>query len=361
MKITIIGAGNAGCAHAFLLSRAGNQVTLVKTSRAMHEDNYQAILQQGGIRVLDHTAGERQEFAPLHDVTRELNSRVLSADVVIVLTQSLFHDAVARALENVDFRSGLLLVIPGNLGSVIFHRRLGDRFQFIAEGESTPYDARIIEPGLVNLLYRNTRNALGFLPASRSAAGLELAGQLFDTYGHLRSNVVESALHNPNLVVHTVGTIMSAARIEYTQGDFWMYREAFTPSIWQLIESLDAEKSAVIAAYGGTPCSYVEACKFRNEPDLSRDALEVFRGYAADGGPKGPSTLHSRYLYEDVPMGLCTLHLLGGQAGVPVPTCDALIQIAGHLVGRDFRQDARTLDQLGWVGLDGTGIRAAIS
>jgi opine dehydrogenase len=303
MKVTIIGAGNAGTAHAYLLSKAGHEVRLVKTSHAMHEENFPALQDQGGVCALDHTAGEAEGFAPLAEVTRELSGRLLTCDVLLVMTQSLFHETVARALARHDFHAGLLLVVPGNLGSVVFQRLVGDRCELIAEGESTPYDARIIEAGRVHLLYRNTRNALGFLPASSGPEGLATAQRLFERYGHLRSNVVESALHNPNLVVHTVGTIMSAARIEYTQGDFWMYREAFTPSIWRLIESLDAEKNAVIAAFGGTPCDYVEACKFRNEPDLSRDALEVFRGYAADGGPKGPATLDSRYLHEPVPAG----------------------------------------------------------
>jgi opine dehydrogenase len=40
MKIAIIGAGNAGCAHAFKFAEAGHVVNLIKTSHAMHDENF---------------------------------------------------------------------------------------------------------------------------------------------------------------------------------------------------------------------------------------------------------------------------------------------------------------------------------
>ena len=80
---------------------------------------------------------------------------------------------------------------------------------------------------------------------------------------------------------------MSAARIEYSKGKFWMYREAFSPSIWGIIKGLDEEKKQVIRAYDGEhDIDYLDACKWRNEEDLTVDSLEVFKNYAATGGPK---------------------------------------------------------------------------
>ena len=50
---------------------------------------------------------------------------------------------------------------------------------------------------------------------------------------------------------------------------------------------------------------YVEACKFRNSLDEQRDAKAVFFAYAAmPERAKGPLSVRSRYITEDVPQGL---------------------------------------------------------
>lgn len=45
MKISILGAGNSGCTIAADLTLKGHEVTLIKTSKAMHNDNYKFMTQ----------------------------------------------------------------------------------------------------------------------------------------------------------------------------------------------------------------------------------------------------------------------------------------------------------------------------
>ncbi|MDO4587042.1 MAG: NAD/NADP octopine/nopaline dehydrogenase family protein [Planctomycetia bacterium] len=348
MKIVIVGSGNAGCAHAAHFSTEGHSVTILKTSHQLHDQNFQVMTQNNGI-ILNRIDGSSQ-FVRIDCITRDPEVAFADdCDLVLVLVQSLYHQQIAELLFKHLKRSKMLLVIPGYMGSLYFYHLLKDRVNIFAEGESTPFDARIIENGKVQILFKNVRNALAFLSSEFVEEGFAIAKQLTNTYHEnwRRKTIVESALHNPNLIVHTVGAIMSAARIEYSQGEFWMYREGFTPAIWNLISQLDQEKMALLQQMGCEQISYLDACKFRNEKDLSVDSLLVFRSYAASGGPKGPASVNTRYIYEDVPMGLCLMSSIGKQLNISTPVCDALITIGGALLGKDYKKEGRTLDKLG--------------
>lgn len=347
MNITIVGSGNSGCAHAFCLARDGHNVSILKTSHALHDENFEVLKRQHGIYGIDNTQDDKAKvFAALDCVTRDPEEAFKNADIVFVLTQSLQHEKVAQYIAPYIRNVKAVCIVPGNMGSVYFRRLLPSDI-VVAEGESTVIDARIQEPGVVNILFRNVRNLLSCNPATDSEKGIRIFSSLFPTYCGCRTNIVESAMHNPNLVVHTIGTIMSTSRIEYSNGEFWLYREGFSPSIWNLIRDLDKEKNAVIEAYGGVACDYIECCKFRNEADLNKDAREVFDDYSQNGSPKGPATINNRYVTEDVPNGLCLLESLAAEKMIPTPVTSSLINIASSLLRQDLRSGARTLQSMG--------------
>ena len=345
MNVTIVGTGNSACAQAAKLVENGHAVTLLKTSRSIHEDNFNAVCEQGGIYYKNSYKSEHEShFAPLQLVTRDAEQALRDADVVLVLTQSRQHESIAKLLSPFIRQNMFVWLIPGNMGSIYF-QQLHNKPLRLLESESTPYDARIESPGHVNILFRNVRNAVAFLHKSDEQY-LPVIDSLFGTHKYLRTNIVESAMHNPNMIVHTVGSIMSASRIEQMNGEFWMYRESFSPSVWNLIRDLDVEKNKVIESYGGQPLAYVEACRWRNEEDLHKDPYAVFKEYAQNGGPKGPKNLNTRFIFEDVPMGLCLLESLAEKAGIKTPIASSLISISGALLQTDFRKIGRTLSAL---------------
>lgn len=342
MNITIVGTGNAGCAHAAMFSLKGHKVTLFKTSQAGNNENFNYIKNEKKITV---SFENEQKEVMLHNVTTNGDEAFENCDICFIMVQTLYHRQVAKLLSNYVKHIKLLFIVPGYMGSLYFYDTIGDRCDMILEGESTAYDARLISVGHVKILFKNVRNAVGILKGGKEEV-LSIMYSLVETYQYTRKNVIDSALHNPNLIVHTVGAIMSASRIEYSGGEFWMYKEAFTPAIWSLVDKLDDEKMKLLEYFGCERIPYVEACKFRNCADLSVDALRVFKSYAENGSPKGPAIVRSRYIMEDVPMGLGLMQSLGRKCDIPTPICDALITIAGGLVGQDFSKNLRSFEDI---------------
>ena len=339
MNIAILGAGNSGCALAADYAARGHEVTLIKTSHSLHDDNFSHLCATGG-RMRIHEFGTDTACVIAH-LSRDV-ADVRGKDIVLLCTQTGYHPDVLRRVVPFLTPGQILLMIPGYLSTAYaLGLHLADGV-ILAEAESNFIDGRIGAPGEFQVGFRNVRNPIGVYPHNALPAAREVLDRLGTPFVYLKS-VAEAALHNPNMIVHTVGAVMSIPRIEATHGDFCMYHEAFTPSTWNLLEVLDGEKMRVLEHLGCDPVPYVEACKFRNSLDDARDAKEVFFAYAAmPERAKGPLTVRSRYITEDVP-----LESLGAALGVPTPVCSSLIEIASAALGCDLRAQGRTIERLG--------------
>ncbi len=348
MKIAILGAGNAGCAVAGDLSYRNHEVTLIKTSNAMHDENFNYLAQNNG-KISLHESGE-VKTSNIYRVTRDL-SLLSEAEVVIIYIQTNYHEELIQKISPYLQDNQILLINPGYLSTAYVLKHCNKKI-IVAEAQSSFIDCRISEPGVIKVGFRNVRNPIGIYPCNRREEAINKLNGLGFPFTYL-SSVVEAALHNPNLIVHTVGAIMSIPRIEKTNGDYCMYHEVFTPSTWNILEKLDAEKMDVLEKLGFDRLPYVEACKFRNSLDDTRDAKEVFFWYAAmPTRAKGPIVVDSRYISEDVPQGLVMLESLGKKLNVKTPICTSLIEIASAALGRDMRENGRTPEKLGKDNID---------
>lgn len=352
MKISILGAGNAGCAVAADLTLKGHEVTLIKTSHSMHDDNFEYLQNNDGKMVLNEFGEIKTAY--ISKVTRDLTA-LKNSEVVIIYIQTNYHEQLIEKISDIIEDNQILLINPGYLSTAYVLKHCNDKKVIVAEAESSFIDGRIMEPGYFRVGFRNVRNPIGIYPRERKEEAIRILDKLDERFVYLDS-VVEAAIHNPNLIVHTVGSVMSIPRIEKSKGDFCMYHEAYTrdnPSTWNILEALDKEKMSVLKKMGFKELSYVEACKYRNSLNESEDAKEVFLNYAEmDTRAKGPTKVDSRYISEDVPQGLVMLESLGKTLNVETPIASSLINIASAALDRNLRNEGRTLDKLGLKNID---------
>lgn len=343
MNIAILGMGNVGTTLAADLTLKGNKVNLIKTSKSSDDEYNKALFEKKEIYIIEE---EKEKLAKLNMVTDDFETGLKNTDLIIITIQTNYHEELIKKIYKYLDKQ-IIYMIPGYMSTMYFKKYLGEKFEnlIFVEGESSPIDCRVVSPGKAKILFKNVRNPISVFPKKLEEKVFDCL-KSFEYNFTLRENIIESALHNPNLIVHTTGAIMSIPRIEYSKGDYSMYKEVFTPTTWNMVEDLDREKNKVLKTLGLKEVKYVEACKFRNSLDELRDAEEIFFDYAQNSAPKGPSIPNSRYLTEDVPEGLVLLESLANELDIQTPICTALINLSNSFMKTDYRKNGRTLEKL---------------
>jgi opine dehydrogenase len=302
-------------------------------------------------------------LAPVR-VTSDIADAVDDADVIIVVVPTVHHLNHARILAAV-LRDGMNVVLmPASLGCLEFveylrrNRRLPDIT--VSEIAALPYATRLTGPGEVTVFGRRRFVSMGVFPAARSDRVAPIMADLYPGI-EILPNVLAAGLNNPNPTLHCLGVLLSASRIEYSHGEFYYYEEGMTPHVCQAIEALDQERIAIGRAVDVDVLSLRDTYAKMGYGPKGDTFWSVIRGVAALNGIKGPTTIDSRYLTEDVPIGLTIYSQLGNQLGVATPLMSSVIHLSGALLGRDFQAEGRTPARCGISGMDADRLLAYVS
>ena len=76
------------------------------------------------------------------------------------------------------------------------------------------------------------------------------------------------------------------------------------------------------------------------------------RVYGGHGGVSTTNSLKYRYVSEDVPVALVFASSLGKFSNIPTPTIDFFILLASILNKENYRAKERSLDRLGFSGMN---------
>ena len=350
MNIAVMGAGSGGLAVAYEWASRGHEVSLY--AQHAHEHHLVPVRVRGGIQA----EGVLEGFVPLKTVTTDIAEALDGVEVIFVVGPAYATEPFGGDTRG-HLRPGMTVVVcPSScVGSLAFKHAAGldlhDETIVVGETSTLPYASRASLHGSVRIFHRfDTGFSAAAAPRSNTPRLVELLREVYPNT-EAAAGIFQTTLQNGNPVIHPAVTLLNAALIERTGGDFMFYEEGVTEAVGRLMKAVDQERLAIAAALGVTIFS---------EPDIG-----VRQGYMTESnyttgystapgfrGIKAQNELHHRYLTEDVAYSLVFLTELARHLSVPTPTMDAVIHVAGIVAGEDFAVDrARTMENMGLAGL----------
>ncbi|MER1966361.1 NAD/NADP octopine/nopaline dehydrogenase family protein [Castellaniella sp. GW247-6E4] len=344
---TIIGAGHAGYSLIGRLGTWGYRIRVLDTDK----HKVAAIDASGGL----HVEGGDKDFAPVELASTDPAQALRGADVIVVCTYGTAHAQVAETIAPFLEDGQTILLLQGNMAGALIVRRALERAGCrahvdVADMDSSPFQAKVLAADRVLLTGMKARWQLAAMPASRTAAVLERVGAAFRGMV-AATNLLHTGFADLGGVFHVGGIITNVSRVE-DDGDYHFYSSNMVPSVCNLLLKLDAERVAIARAYDVAVPDAVSwlASTYRMEPSSLHDMLHALASTAYKYSP-APKSLQHRFLVQDVGCTLVAFSALGQAAGIPSPTTDAAIEIAGALTGHDFWHEGRSLDALGIAGM----------
>lgn len=347
----VLGAGHGGLALAGHLGLLGHRVHLW----SRNPGRIAPVAWAGGV----HLEGVVRGFGPVAKATTRLHMVLEDADVIMVAVPASAHRSLAEQCAPHLKDHHTVLLNPGRtLGAVEFRHVLDisgcEADPLIGEAQTFLYASRATGPARACIHGIKKAVPVAALPAARTSelvAKVRPALRVFEPAGC----TLQTSLDNMGAIFHPPVTLLNAARIESTSGNFQYYHEGITPAVARILEAIDRERLAIAGALGVRVMSAREwlGVAYGAEGEDLWSAVHANRAYA---GIRAPQRLEHRYLDEDVPCSLVPLACLGEAAGVEVKTITQIIDLACLALGRDYWAEGRTLKRVGLAGWDAAHI-----
>jgi opine dehydrogenase len=350
-RVSVLGAGNGGCATAADLARRGIPCTVFDLPR------FAAILapiRESGVLRLTGALGDHVVAAP--PITTDARTAVVGADILVIAVPAFAQDAFARACAPFVHSGQIAVLTPGSTGGALaftcsLRREGAMEGVLVAETLSLPYACRKVAPNHVHVGGVKRNLPLAAFPARHTDHVLAALEPVFPGLLVAAAHVLETSLNNPNAMAHPVPALLNTGWIETTGGDFRFYADGVSPSVARVMDALDRDRLAVVSALGLSPVPATEWDR-RLYGLTGATTYELNRDSWVHRDIRAPGELRSRYLTEDVPYGLVPIASIARELGIPTPTIDLVIDLACLLLDEDLRAAGRTAASLGLAGLD---------
>jgi opine dehydrogenase len=340
MRVSILGAGSIAFGMAAYLAKAGHDPMLWSPSGERTR-----ALADGA----DLTATGALEFTGPIRIAADCEDAVTSADVIVVAMPGYGHKAAFDAALP-HLRPGQPVIISSHcsFGALYLSRGLAARgVELPISVWGTTLLTGRQQPDLRSVLVNTVRQKVDIatLPKSAIDTGHALCTELFGDRFVQRDGLLAIALSNLNPQNHLGIALLNLTRME--KGETWGQGDNITPTVGRVIEALDEERLAIAATLGLSVRTVREHFSLSFHVPMGSVSDMNQQMHAEGRGGFGPTTVESRYIFEDVPYGLVPTSLLGRLAGNPTLLHDAGIAMMSAATGRDLPSENDLLPALG--------------
>ena len=379
--ITVLGAGAVGKTIAADCALAGSEVRICDLPPYAEKSLFG--IERAGIKFrglqLNLYGFRREGIAYLDMVTNDMAKAVKGAEIVVVAVPCVAHKIFFEKLIPLLEDGMAIHIFPDNYGSMILRkmmREAGCEKKVIVGGwSSSPYGTRVVKQGgvalpEVDVEYRAITLRGSAMPHCDQEAFIESGkhiGALDSVYEGegpgLGDTAMDIGFSNVNPILHAPGVILGVGVMENFgvlfgthKEDFSIYTHAYCPSISKVQYALYCEEVALAEALGVGMQKYDEEKFYSRESILGAeymgdDYVIPFEDINHVAMGTGPTSVNSRYLTEDIPVGCHIFHLLGKLLGVKTPIIDSMITLASTMLDTDYFKNGYTLEDIGIGGM----------
>lgn len=339
--VSLIGAGNCGCAFAADLASRGKSVMLYG-----HPDH------PGAIPMIEKSGGWLNSSGDVIGryaikTTSDIGQALHYSPFIVIAVPSYGQSAVLEELGPFDLRNHVLVVNVGNFFFLSATRITNAKA--VVETDISPYATRIVGDTVV---VKGTKRQLAIWaapPAHVEPALKRQVQSIFSPQLNWCKSLIQVGLNNINPIAHAPAMLLNTGWIESTKGDFYFYADGMSPSVSRVTEQMDEERRAIGRAYGIELASIVDYMNhnYQHRKEFP-NYYEFARGSAVHNKTKSsPQSMKHRYLLEDIRYCVVPWYELGLKAGLASPTINAIISLASIISGFDYLATTRGVNAIG--------------
>ncbi len=334
-KLLIMGAGHQGLAMAAHLSANGVECSLWNRT----ESHIKEIKESGVIRCSGLLEGSIKILEVSEDLVKVLQK------VIMVAAPSSAHRDIARLLAKYVDSSYVIILNPGRtFGALEFVKTLAQNgcrsLPLVAETQTILYTCRRDTCSSVRLYALKDGIKIAALNPADTKKVIACLPKCIRSRFLPAASYIETSIGNVGMVLHCAPVLMNIGWIENKKVGFEYYYDGISPSIAEVLESLDEERQRV-GEKMGFKIESLSHWLIRTYSAYGNNLFEQLQNNPYYRGIDAPLTIHHRYIEEDVPNGLVPLESAGKYWGVHTPIASTIIDFANIVMKTDYRRTGR--------------------